>query len=576
VKHLLKYLKPYYKEIIIAVLLLVVQAVANLYLPNLNADIINNGIAKGDIYYIVRTGGKMLLIALLLAGAAITASYFSSKVATSYSRDLRRELYYKVLSFSKQDFDRFGTASLVTRNTNDVHQIQMFILTMLNIMIMAPIMSIGGMIMAIQQDVVLSLSIIIVVPVIGVIVFFLVRKTVPLFKQLQIKVDKVNQVLREKLTGVRVIRAFVKEDYEVRRFDEANKDLTQTALKVNRIMALGIPLIMLAMNVTSIAITWFGGIRIDSGAMPIGNLTAFLTYVMEILISIMMAMTMFIMLPRAEASAERINEILHTEPSVKDPENPIIPPEKKGMVTFKNVSFQYPDAEAPVLSNISFTALPGQTTAIVGSTGSGKSTLVHLIPRFYDVTEGTIEIDGVDIREMPLVEVRDMIGLVPQKSYLFSGTIESNLRFGKKDATEEEMWRALEIAQAKNFVSRLPEKLKAPVDQGGTNFSGGQRQRLCIARAIVKRPKIYIFDDSFSALDNRTEAKVRTALKDETKDATVIIVAQKVSTVLTADQIIVLSDKGTIVGIGTHQELLKTCEVYQEIVYSQIPKEETA
>jgi len=576
VKHLLKYLKPYYKEIIIAVLLLVVQAVANLYLPNLNADIINNGIAKGDINYIVRTGGKMLLIALLLAGAAITASYFSSKVATSYSRDLRRELYYKVLSFSKQDFDRFGTASLVTRNTNDVHQIQMFILTMLNIMIMAPIMSIGGMIMAIQQDVVLSLSIIIVVPVIGVIVFFLVRKTVPLFKQLQIKVDKVNQVLREKLTGVRVIRAFVKEDYEVRRFDEANKDLTQTALKVNRIMALGIPLIMLAMNVTSIAITWFGGIRIDSGAMPIGNLTAFLTYVMEILISIMMAMTMFIMLPRAEASAERINEILHTEPSVKDPENPIIPPEKKGMVTFKNVSFQYPDAEAPVLSNISFTALPGQTTAIVGSTGSGKSTLVHLIPRFYDVTEGTIEIDGVDIREMPLVEVRDMIGLVPQKSYLFSGTIESNLRFGKKDATEEEMWRALEIAQAKNFVSRLPEKLKAPVDQGGTNFSGGQRQRLCIARAIVKRPKIYIFDDSFSALDNRTEAKVRTALKDETKDATVIIVAQKVSTVLTADQIIVLSDKGTIVGIGTHQELLKTCEVYQEIVYSQIPKEETA
>ncbi|HOB15457.1 MAG TPA: ABC transporter ATP-binding protein [Defluviitoga sp.] len=575
-KHLLKYLKPYYKEIIIAVLLLVVQAVANLYLPNLNADIINNGIAKGDINYIVRTGGKMLLIALLLAGAAITASYFSSKVATSYSRDLRRELYYKVLSFSKQDFDRFGTASLVTRNTNDVHQIQMFILTMLNIMIMAPIMSIGGMIMAIQQDVVLSLSIIIVVPVIGVIVFFLVRKTVPLFKQLQIKVDKVNQVLREKLTGVRVIRAFVKEDYEVRRFDEANKDLTQTALKVNRIMALGIPLIMLAMNVTSIAITWFGGIRIDSGAMPIGNLTAFLTYVMEILISIMMAMTMFIMLPRAEASAERINEILHTEPSVKDPENPIIPPEKKGMVTFKNVSFQYPDAEAPVLSNISFTALPGQTTAIVGSTGSGKSTLVHLIPRFYDVTEGTIEIDGVDIREMPLVEVRDMIGLVPQKSYLFSGTIESNLRFGKKDATEEEMWRALEIAQAKNFVSRLPEKLKAPVDQGGTNFSGGQRQRLCIARAIVKRPKIYIFDDSFSALDNRTEAKVRTALKDETKDATVIIVAQKVSTVLTADQIIVLSDKGTIVGIGTHQELLKTCEVYQEIVYSQIPKEETA
>jgi len=339
-------------------------------------------------------------------------------------------------------------------------------------------------------------------------------------------------------------------------------------------MALGIPLIMLAMNVTSLAITWFGGIRIDSGAMPIGNLTAFLTYVMEILISIMMAMTMFIMLPRAEASAERINEILHTEPSVKEPKSPKIPSERKGVLAFKDVSFQYADAEAPVLSKISFTALPGQTTAIVGSTGSGKSTLVHLIPRFYDVTEGKIEIDGVDIREMPLELVRDMIGLVPQKSYLFSGTIESNLRFGKKDATEEEMWHALEIAQAKNFVSRLPEKLKAPVDQGGTNFSGGQRQRLCIARAIVKRPTIYIFDDSFSALDNKTEAKVREALKDETKDATVIIVAQKVSTVLTADQIVVLSDKGTIAGIGTHQELLKSCEVYQEIVYSQIPKEE--
>jgi len=574
VKHLVKYLKPYYKEIIFAILLLIVQAVSNLFLPNLNAKIINEGIAKGDIQYIIHTGGIMLLATLLLAGAAILASYFSSKVATSYSRDLRRELYYKVLSFSKQDFDRFGTASLVTRNTNDVHQVQMFVLTLLNIMIMAPIMSIGGIIMAIRQDVVLSSSIIIVVPVIALIVFFIMRKTVPLFKTLQKKVDKVNQVLREKLMGIRVIRAFVKDDYEARRFDKANKDLTQTALKVNRIMALGIPLIMLAMNVTSLAITWFGGIRIDSGAMPIGNLTAFLTYVMEILISIMMAMTMFIMLPRAEASAERINEILHTEPSVKEPKSPKIPSERKGVLAFKDVSFQYADAEAPVLSKISFTALPGQTTAIVGSTGSGKSTLVHLIPRFYDVTEGKIEIDGVDIREMPLELVRDMIGLVPQKSYLFSGTIESNLRFGKKDATEEEMWHALEIAQAKNFVSRLPEKLKAPVDQGGTNFSGGQRQRLCIARAIVKRPTIYIFDDSFSALDNKTEAKVREALKDETKDATVIIVAQKVSTVLTADQIVVLSDKGTIAGIGTHQELLKSCEVYQEIVFSQIPKEE--
>ena len=575
-KNLLKYLKPYYKEIVVAIILLVIQGISNLFLPSLNADIINNGVAKGDLDYIVRTGGIMLLYTLLLSGAAIVATYFSSKVAASFGKDIRKNLYYKALSFSQEEVDKFGNASLITRNTNDVQQVQMMVLMGLNIIIMAPIMAIGGIIMAIRQDVVLSSSIIIVVPIIGLVVFFLMRKAVPLFKAMQVKLDKVNKVLREKLMGVRVIRAFVKDEYEAKRFDEANKDLTQTALRVNRILALGMPLLMLVMNLSSVSIIWFGSIRIDNGAMPIGNLTAFLTYVIEILVSIMMAMAIFIMLPRAEASAERINQVLLVEPKIKDPQEPKILTEKHGVIAFKNVTFKYPEAESPVLSNISFVAKPGETTAIVGSTGCGKSTLINLIPRFYDITEGKIEIDGIDIREMTLESLRDMIGFVPQKAYLFSGTISDNLRYGKEDATEEEMWNALEIAQAKDFVSKLPQKLNAPVDQGGTNFSGGQRQRLSIARAIIKRPNIYIFDDSFSALDNKTDLRLRKALEKETKDATVIIVAQRVSTILSADQIIVMNDDGTIAGIGTHKELLKTCKVYQEIVYSQLPKGEIA
>ncbi|PNR92529.1 ABC transporter ATP-binding protein [Petrotoga sp. 9PWA.NaAc.5.4] len=575
-KNLLKYLKPYYKEIIVAIILLVIQGISNLFLPSLNADIINNGVAKGDLDYIVRTGGIMLLYTLLLSGAAIVATYFSSKVAASFGKDIRKNLYYKALSFSQEEVDKFGNASLITRNTNDVQQVQMMVLMGLNIIIMAPIMAIGGIIMAIRQDVVLSSSIIIVVPIIGLVVFFLMRKAVPLFKAMQVKLDKVNKILREKLMGVRVIRAFVKDEYEAKRFDEANKDLTQTALRVNRILALGMPLLMLVMNLSSVSIIWFGSIRIDNGAMPIGNLTAFLTYVIEILVSIMMAMAIFIMLPRAEASAERINQVLIVEPKIKDPQEPKTLTEKHGVIEFKNVTFKYPEAESPVLSNISFVAKPGETTAIVGSTGCGKSTLINLIPRFYDITEGKIEIDGIDIREMTLESLRDMVGFVPQKAYLFSGTISDNLRYGKEDATEEEMWNALEIAQAKDFVSKLPQKLDAPVDQGGTNFSGGQRQRLSIARAIIKRPNIYIFDDSFSALDNKTDLRLRKALEKETEDATVIIVAQRVSTILSADQIIVMNDNGTIAGIGTHKELLKTCKVYQEIVYSQLPKGEIA
>ena len=571
-----KYLKQYYKEVILALVLLTVQAVSNLYLPNLNADIINNGVAKGDLNYIMQAGGKMLLFSLLLVGAAVGATFFASRISAKFAQDLRRDLYYKVMSFSQNDIDKFGTASLITRNTNDVYQIQMLVLIMLNVMILAPIMAIGGAIMAIRQDVVLSTSLLVIIPLMGIVVFFLMRKAIPLFRSMQVKLDNVNRVLREKLMGVRVIRAFVKEKSEEKRFDNVNDDLTQTAIKVNRLLALGMPLLMLIMNLSTVSILWFGSMRIDSGAMPIGNLTAFLTYIMEILISIMMAMMMFVMWPRAEASADRIKEVLETEPTITESDNPVILKSKKGTVSFKNVTFRYEEAERPVLRNISFEAKPGKTTAIVGSTGSGKSTLINLIPRFYEVTDGKIEIDGVDIRELSMEDLRDSLGFVPQKAYLFSGTIASNLAYGKKDATEEEMWHALEIAQAKDFVEELPDKLQAPVDQGGTNFSGGQRQRLSIARAIVKKPKIYIFDDSFSALDNRTDANLREALKEETKNATVIIVAQRVSTILNADLIIVLNDDGTIAGQGKHSELMQSCEVYRELVKSQLPEEETA
>jgi len=571
-----KYLKKYYKEVILALVLLTVQAVSNLYLPNLNADIINNGVAKGDLTYIMQAGGKMLLFSLLLVGAAVGATFFASRISAKFAQDLRRDLYYKVLSFSQNDIDKFGTASLITRNTNDVYQIQMLVLIMLNVMILAPIMAIGGAFMAIRQDVVLSTSLLVIIPLMGIVVFFLMRKAIPLFKSMQIKLDNVNRVLREKLMGVRVIRAFVKDKSEEKRFDKVNSDLTQTSIKVNRLLALGMPLLMLIMNLSTVSILWFGSMRIDSGAMPIGNLTAFLTYIMEILISIMMAMMMFVMWPRAEASADRIKEVLETEPTITESNKPVILKSKKGTVSFKNVTFRYEGAEKPVLRNISFEAKPGKTTAIVGSTGSGKSTLINLIPRFYEVTDGKIEIDGVDIKELSMEELRGSLGFVPQKAYLFSGTIASNLAYGKKDATEEEMWHALEIAQAKDFVEELSDKLQALVDQGGTNFSGGQRQRLSIARAIVKKPKIYIFDDSFSALDNRTDANLREALKGETKNATVIIVAQRVSTILNADLIIVLSDDGTIAGQGKHSELMQSCEVYRELVKSQLPEEETA
>ncbi len=578
IKLLSNYLKPYWKFVLVVVLLLTFQAVMNLYLPNLNADIINNGVVKGDVDYIWKTGGLMLAVTCLVIIASIISTYFASKTAMGFGRDLRNAVFEKVLSFSQAELDKFGVPTLITRNTNDVHQMQMMVQIGLTMIVTAPIMAVGSIIMALRQDVVLSYSILIIVPLMGAVVGIMLTIATPLFRSVQQKIDRVNQVLREKLMGVRVIRAFVKDDYEARRFDEANKDLMQTTLKVNRLMAFGIPSLMAIMNLAMVAIVWFGSMRIDSGAMPIGNLTAFLTYIMQIMISVMIAMGMFIMVPRAEASAERILSVLETEPSIESgPDGKItqisVP---KGLLEFRNVEFRYPGAERPVLRDISFTAEPGQFTAIVGSTGSGKSTLVNLIPRFYDVTAGQILLDGVDIREMPVEKLRAKVSLVPQKAFLFRGTVEENLRWGNDDATIEELWHALEIAQAKEFVVNMPGQLQAFIDQAGANVSGGQRQRLSIARALVKKAEVYVFDDCFSALDFKTESLVRSSLREELKDATVIIVAQRVSSIMDADKIVVLNDDGTIAGVGTHDELLKTCRVYEEIVYSQLSKEEIA
>jgi len=544
----------------------------------LNADIINNGVVKVDVDYIWKTGGLMLAVTCLVIIASIISTYFASKTAMGFGRDLRNAVFEKVLSFSQAELEKFGVPTLITRNTNDVHQIQMMVQIGLTMIVTAPIMAAGSIIMALRQDVVLSYSILIIVPLMGAVVGIMLWIATPLFRSVQKKIDRVNQVLREKLMGVRVIRAFVKDDYEARRFDQANKDLMQTTLKVNRLMAFGIPSLMAIMNLSMVAIVWFGSIRIDSGAMPIGNLTAFLTYVMQIMISVMVAMGMFIMVPRAEASAERILSVLETEPSIESGPDVKVSqvPLSKGLLEFQDVEFRYPGAERPVLRDISFSAQPGEFTAIVGSTGAGKSTLVNLIPRFYDVTDGQILLDGVDIRDIPVEDLRARISLVPQKAFLFRGSVEENLKWGNENATTEELWHALEIAQAKEFVMDMPGQLQAFIDQAGANVSGGQRQRLSIARALVKKADVYVFDDCFSALDFKTESLVRSALREELKDASVIIVAQRVSSIMDADKIVVLNDDGTIAGIGTHDELLKTCRVYQEIVYSQLSKEEIA
>ena len=569
------YLRPYRRALSLVVALLVVQALASLYLPALNGDIINNGVATGDTGYILSTGALMLGISLLVVAASIVAVYWGSKTGMAFGRDLRGAIFRKVESFSQAELNRFGTPSLITRNTNDVQQVQMVVLLGLNMMIIAPILAVGGIIMALRQDVPLAGILVVILPLMALVVGTLMSRALPLFALMQIKVDRINQVTREALSGVRVIRAFVRTQHEEQRFDVANADLTATTLRVNRMFALMLPLLMAVFNLSSVAILWFGSIRVDSGQMPFGNLIAFLQYVMQILFAVMMAVFMFVMVPRAIVSSGRIQEVLRTEPEIDDPDAPLPPPPASGTLEFRGVEFRYPGAQDPVLHDISLVVEPGQTTAIVGSTGSGKTTLINLIPRFYDVSAGVLTIDGADVRVLRQDDVWARIGLVPQKAFLFSGTIASNLRFGRADATDEELWAALRIAQAETFVRELAEGLDAPVTQGGSNLSGGQRQRLAIARALVKRPEIYVFDDSFSALDFKTDAQLRAALDREIAGATVVIVAQRVGTIMGADRIVVL-DGGRIVGMGTHQELMVSCETYREIVYSQLSTEEAA
>jgi ATP-binding cassette, subfamily B, multidrug efflux pump len=568
------YLPPYRAPIALVLLLLLIQAIANLYLPELNAEIINNGVATGDTEYILRTGGFMLAVTFVLMIAAIIAVFFSAKVSMGFGRDVRSGIFRSVQSYGQVELNAFGAPSLITRNTNDVQQVQQLVLMALNMMISAPILAVGGVIMAYRQDGPLTLILVVIIPIMALLIYAVMSRAIPLFQAMQIKIDRINLVMRETLSGVRVIRAFVRTRHEEQRFDEASRDLMETGLRVNRLFAITLPALMLIMNLSSVAVLWLGAYRVDSGAMPIGNLTAFLQYIMQILFAIMTAVIMFVMVPRAAVSAGRIREVLDTEPTIADPPTPIAPV-RRGEVEFADVTFGYPGAEQPVLRHVSFHARPGETTAIVGSTGSGKSTLINLLPRFYDVTGGTVRIDGVDVRELDRQELWQRVGMIPQKAFLFSGSIASNLRYGDESATDAELWHALDIAQGRQFVADMPEQLESEITQGGTNVSGGQRQRLAIARALVKRPDVYVFDDSFSALDFRTDARLRAALGRELGDATVIIVAQRVGTILHADQIVVL-DEGEVAGIGTHDELMRTCETYREIVLSQVTEEEVA
>ncbi len=569
------YLAPYRLPLVLVVALVAVQAIANLYLPSLNADIINNGVVKGDIDYIIRIGAVMLAVTFGSAACAIVAVYFASRIAMGVGRDLRGAIFRKVLAFSQVETNVFGAPSLITRNTNDVQQVQMLLVISMTIMILAPITAVGGLIMALREDVPLSATLLVILPVMFLIIAVIVRRAMPLFRAMQVKIDRINQVMRETLAGIRVIRAFVRTRHEEQRFDVASRDLMVTQLSVTRLFAVMIPTIMAIFNLSSVFIMWFGAIQVDSGGMQIGNLTAFIQYVMQILMSVMMATIMFVMVPRAAASAERIGAVLDTEIAIQDPVAPAPAEAGRGVVEFRDVVFGYPGAEDPVLRGISFTARPGETTAIVGGTGSGKSTLVNLLPRFYDVTGGAVLVDGVDVRDMLQEDLWRLIGVVPQRAYLFSGSVATNIRYGAPEATDEDIWRALRIAQGADFVSEMEGGLDAPIDQGGTNVSGGQRQRLAIARAVARRPRVYVFDDSFSALDFATDARLRAALRDETRDATVIIVAQRVGTIMRADRIVVLDD-GAVVGVGTHHDLLEPCETYREIVFSQLTAEEVA
>ncbi|NKY47781.1 ABC transporter ATP-binding protein [Nocardia cerradoensis] len=569
------FLAPYRTQLVGVVVLQLISVIAMLYLPSLNADIIDNGVTKGDIGYIWTTGLWMLLVSGVQIVASASSVYLGAQAAMGAGREMRAALLHRVGTFSAREVGIFGAPSLITRNTNDVQQVQLLVVMSVTILVMAPIMCIGGIVMALRQDLGLSWILLVAVPLLGLTMALIISRMVPGFRRVQERIDAVNRVLREQITGIRVVRAFVRERYESRRFGVANDELTSASLFVGRLAALMFPAVMLISNVTTVAVIWFGGHAIDSGSMQIGSLTALLSYIMQILMAVMMASFLAMIAPRAAVSAERIAEVLETDSSVVPPAQPQTFVADPGTVELTAAEFAFPGAAEPVLRDISFRVSPGQTTAIVGSTGSGKTTLINLIPRLIDVTSGVVRVGGTDVRQVDMELLRSQIGLVPQKAYLFSGTIAENLRYGDPEATDDQLWHALEIAQAADFVRDMPEGLQTPVAQGGTTVSGGQRQRLAIARALVKKPKIYLFDDCFSALDVATDARVRDALRPETRESAVITVAQRVSTIRDADQIVVLED-GAMVGLGTHEQLLRECEEYREIVESQFSPEEAA
>jgi len=568
VRLLRTHLRSYGRALLAVVALQLVGTMASLYLPSLNADIIDNGIARGDTGYIMETGGWMLAVTLLQVVCSVAAVYFGARTGMGFGRDVRSALFHRVGEFSAHELGRFGAPSLITRNTNDVQQVQMLVLVSCTMLVAAPIMCVGGVAMALQEDVGLSWLMAVCVPVLIVAIGLVIARMVPKFRLMQVRIDGINRVLREQITGIRVVRAFVREPVETERFHAANTDVTAVALAAGRLQALIFPIVMLVLNVSSVAVLWFGAGRIDAGQMQIGALTAFLAYLLQILMAVMMATFMAIMIPRAAVCADRIMEVVETRGSVQPPAAPVTPLRADGWLEVDDLTFCYPGAASPVLRDVSFTARPGQTTAIIGSTGAGKTTLLAMVPRLYDATGGAVRVDGVDVRDLAPDDLWGRIGLVPQRPFLFSGTVASNLRYGNPDATDEELWAALEVAQGADFVRAMPQGLEAPIAQGGTNVSGGQRQRLAIARALVRRPEIFLFDDSFSALDLATDARLRAALKPVTAEATVVIVAQRVSTIADADQIVVLDD-GLVVGKGTHAELLVDCPTYVEIVESQ-------